>query len=49
MAEAEKQVDEITTNYNYGLITDEERSSAVIKAWEDCHQRRYPTTLTEQL
>ena len=23
-------------NYNYGLITNEERSSAVIKAWEDC-------------
>ncbi len=34
--EAEKQVDEITLNYNYGLITNEERSSAVIKAWEDC-------------
>ena len=34
--EAEKRVDEITTNYNYGLITNEERSSAVIKAWEDC-------------
>ncbi|MDD6620121.1 MAG: DNA-directed RNA polymerase subunit beta' [Eubacteriales bacterium] len=36
LAEAEKRVDEITTNYNYGLITNEERSSAVIKAWEDC-------------
>ena len=34
--EAEKKVDEITLNYNYGLITNEERSSAVIKAWEDC-------------
>ncbi len=34
--EAEKKVDEITTNYNYGFITNEERSSAVIKAWEDC-------------
>ncbi|MCI5660540.1 MAG: DNA-directed RNA polymerase subunit beta', partial [Clostridium sp.] len=34
--ETEKRVDEITTNYNYGLITNEERSSAVIKAWEDC-------------
>lgn len=34
--EAEKKVDEITANYNYGLITNEERSSAVIKAWEDC-------------
>ncbi|MCC8016886.1 MAG: DNA-directed RNA polymerase subunit beta', partial [Clostridiales bacterium] len=34
--EAEKQVDEITLNYNYGLITNDERSSAVIKAWEDC-------------
>jgi len=36
LAEAEKQVDEITLNYNYGLITNDERSSAVIKAWEDC-------------
>ena len=36
LAEAEKKVDEITANYNYGLITNEERSSAVIKAWEDC-------------
>ena len=36
LAEAEKKVDEITFNYNYGLITNEERSSAVIKAWEDC-------------
>ena len=36
LAEAEKKVDEITYNYNYGLITNEERSSAVIKAWEDC-------------
>ena len=36
LEEAEKQVDEITLNYNYGLITNEERSSAVIKAWEDC-------------
>ena len=34
--EAEKKVDEITYNYNYGFITNEERSSAVIKAWEDC-------------
>ncbi|MDD6728502.1 MAG: DNA-directed RNA polymerase subunit beta' [Eubacteriales bacterium] len=36
LAEAEKRVDEITNNYNYGLITNDERSSAVIKAWEDC-------------
>ena len=36
LAEAEKKVDEITYNYNYGFITNEERSSAVIKAWEDC-------------
>ena len=34
--EAEKKVDEITLNYNYGLITNDERSAAVIKAWEDC-------------
>ena len=36
LAGAEKKVDEITYNYNYGFITNEERSSAVIKAWEDC-------------
>ena len=36
LAEAEKKGDEITYNYNYGFITNEERSSAVIKAWEDC-------------
>ena len=36
LAEAERKVDEITYNYNYGFITNEERSSAVIKAWEDC-------------
>ncbi len=36
LAEAEAKVDEITYNYSYGLITNEERSSAVIKAWEDC-------------
>lgn len=36
LEEAEKQVDEIMMNYNFGLITNEERSSAVIKAWEDC-------------
>lgn len=34
--EAEQQVDKITNNYNYGLISNEERSSAVIKAWEVC-------------
>ena len=36
LEEAEKKVDEITYNYNYGLITNDERSAAVIKAWEDC-------------
>ena len=36
LAEAEKRVDEITTNYNYGLITNEDLSSAVIKASEAC-------------
>jgi DNA-directed RNA polymerase subunit beta' len=36
LAEAEEKVDEITYNYNYGLITNDERSAAVIKAWEDC-------------
>ncbi|MFR6066292.1 MAG: DNA-directed RNA polymerase subunit beta' [Eubacterium sp.] len=37
--EAEKKVDEIMLNYNYGLITNDERSAAVIKAWEDCTNR----------
>ena len=36
LAETEKKVDQITNEYNYGLITNDERSSAVIKAWEDC-------------
>ena len=36
LAEAEAKVDEITTNYNYGLITNEERYSQVVKAWEIC-------------
>ncbi len=36
LAETEEKVDEITNYYNYGLISNEERSSAVIKAWEDC-------------
>ncbi len=36
LAEAEAKVDDIMTNFNYGLITNEERSSAVIKAWEAC-------------
>ena len=36
LAEAEAKVDEITNHYNYGEITNDERSSAVIKAWEDC-------------
>ena len=36
LAETEEKVDEITNNYNFGLITNDERSSAVIKAWEDC-------------
>ncbi len=36
LAEAEAKVDEITAHYNFGEITNEERASAVIKAWEDC-------------
>ena len=36
LAEAEAKVDEITLHYNYGEITNEERSEAVIKAWEVC-------------
>ena len=36
LAEAEAMVDEITNNYNYGLITNDERYSQVVKAWEEC-------------
>ncbi len=36
LAEAEAKVDEITANYNYGLLSNEERSESVIKAWEEC-------------
>ena len=34
--EAEKQIDVITHNYNYGLISNTERSAQVVKTWEDC-------------
>ena len=33
---AEKKVTKITRNYERGLITNDERSEEVIKAWEDC-------------
>ena len=36
LEEAEAKVDEITMHYNFGEITNEERSEAVIKAWEVC-------------
>ena len=36
LAEAEKEVDVITEEYNYGLITNDERYAAVVKAWEKC-------------
>ena len=36
LAEAEEKVDKITQLYNWGEMTNEERSTAVIKAWEDC-------------
>ena len=36
LAEAEKKVDEITNHYNYGEISNEERSEAVIAAWSEC-------------
>ena len=36
LAEAEAKVDEITNNYNYGLITNDERYSQVVRAWEEC-------------
>ena len=39
LAEAEAKVDDIMTSYNWGEITNEERSSAVIKAWEDCTKK----------
>ena len=36
IAQAEATIDTITQQYNYGLISNEERSSAVIKTWEEC-------------
>ncbi len=33
---AEKKVSKITKNYERGLITNDERSEEVIKAWEEC-------------
>ncbi len=36
LAEAEAKVDEIMLRYNWGELTNDERSAAVIKAWEDC-------------
>ena len=36
LEEAEAKVDEIMMQYNFGEISNEERSEAVIKAWEDC-------------
>ena len=35
-AEAEEKVERITTSYEWGEMTDEERKDAVIKTWEDC-------------
>ncbi len=34
--ETEELVDKITTKYNYGFLTNQERSKAVISAWENC-------------
>ena len=36
LAEAEEKVERITTSYEWGEMTDEERKDAVIKTWEDC-------------
>ncbi len=36
LAEAEAKVDEILLHYNMGEMTNEERSTGVIKAWEEC-------------
>ncbi len=36
IAAAEEKIDEITNEYNFGLISDNERSRAVIKVWEEC-------------
>ncbi|MCC8022200.1 MAG: DNA-directed RNA polymerase subunit beta' [Clostridiales bacterium] len=36
LEEAEQEIDKITQNYNFGLISNDERSSAVIKTWEEC-------------
>ena len=39
LAEAEAKVDDIMTQYNFGEISNEERSDAVIKAWEECTEK----------
>ena len=36
LLKAEKKVSKITKNYERGLITNEDRSEEVIKAWEEC-------------
>ncbi|MCR5208022.1 MAG: DNA-directed RNA polymerase subunit beta' [Eubacterium sp.] len=39
LAEAEAQVDEIMTHFNFGELSDNERSQAIIKIWEDCTKK----------
>ncbi|MGN0448389.1 MAG: DNA-directed RNA polymerase subunit beta' [Acutalibacteraceae bacterium] len=39
LAETETQVDEINRKYNRGLLSNEDRSKQVIKAWDTCTNR----------
>ncbi len=36
LSEAEEKVDAVTANYKIGLMSNDERSKAVIKIWEEC-------------
>ncbi|MBQ2945176.1 MAG: DNA-directed RNA polymerase subunit beta' [Clostridia bacterium] len=39
LKEAEEKVDNVVKNFNRGFMSDEERSSAVIKIWEECNKK----------
>ncbi len=45
LADADKEVDKINRNYNRGLITAEEKSDEVIKAWEGCSEKVFKALL----
>ncbi len=39
IAEAESKIEVITQNYQFGLISNEEREAQVIEAWEECTKK----------